>query len=66
MKKKYQSEILKVLYEDALGLYKIGVIDEVQMREFDEECLVHDIPSGTPSPARHPVKAVRHSAGAHR
>lgn len=53
MKKKYQSEILKVLHEDAQGLYKIGAIDEVKMREFDEACLVHDAPqSNTPTALR--------------
>ncbi|MDR3341429.1 MAG: hypothetical protein LBT14_01340 [Treponema sp.] len=42
MKKKYQSEMLMVIHEMAQGLYKIGAIDDVAMREYDEDCLVHD------------------------
>ena len=66
MKKKYQSEILKVLHEDAQGLYKIGAIDEVKMREFDEACLVHGAPqSNTPTALRSPFdKLTEYKEGA--
>ena len=41
MKKKYASEILKVLHEDPEGLHGLGLIDDAKMREYDEGCLVH-------------------------
>jgi DNA-binding transcriptional regulator YiaG len=40
MRLKYKSEILKVLYEDALGLFEIGAITEEQMRETASNCLM--------------------------
>ena len=39
MKKKYQSDLLGAIHETAEGLHKIGVIDEKEMREYDEDCL---------------------------
>jgi len=40
VKKKYQSELFEAIHETATGLYKIGVIDEKEMREYDEDCLI--------------------------
>ena len=37
---KYKSEILEVLHENAVEMYKIGGITETSMREYDEMCLV--------------------------
>jgi len=39
MKKKYQSELLGSIHETAVGLHKAGVIDDKEMREYDEDCL---------------------------
>jgi DNA-binding transcriptional regulator YiaG len=36
---KYKSEILEVLHENAVEMYKIGGITEASMREYDEKCL---------------------------
>jgi DNA-binding transcriptional regulator YiaG len=36
---KYESEILKVIHQDAKAMYKIGAIPEARMREYDEACL---------------------------
>jgi len=36
---KYESEILKVIHQDAKAMYKIGAITEARMREYDEACL---------------------------
>jgi len=36
---KYESEILKVMHQEAKEMYKIGVITEARMREYDEMCL---------------------------
>ncbi|GHV90503.1 hypothetical protein AGMMS50268_10060 [Spirochaetia bacterium] len=42
MKKKYESEALMVCHQSAQTLFKIGVIDADEMREFDEGCLVRE------------------------
>ena len=39
MKDKYQSELLEAIHETAEGLYKIGVIDDKEMKEYDKDCL---------------------------
>ncbi|MCL2444100.1 MAG: hypothetical protein FWD13_11660 [Treponema sp.] len=36
---KYDKEILKVLHEHSVDLYKVGAISETRMREYDEMCL---------------------------
>jgi putative transcriptional regulator len=57
MKKKYDSEILEIIHQDAQGLFEIGAIDAARMREFDEMCLIP-----TPKPAKEisaPVEPVR-------
>jgi len=38
---KYESEILKVMHQEAIEMYKIGVITEARMREYDEMCLLN-------------------------
>jgi len=38
---KYKSEILEVLHENAVEMYKIGGITEASMREYDEMCLIN-------------------------
>jgi hypothetical protein len=35
----FKSEILEVLHENAVEMYKIGGITEASMREYDEMCL---------------------------
>ena len=40
-KMKYESEILKVIHQDAKAMYKIGAITEARMREYDEMCLAN-------------------------
>jgi hypothetical protein len=40
MKRKYQSELLGVLHQDACADYQLGIISEDEMREYDEDCLV--------------------------
>jgi DNA-binding transcriptional regulator YiaG len=39
MDNKYESEFLGSLYETAVGLHKIGVISDVEMREYDRNCI---------------------------
>jgi DNA-binding transcriptional regulator YiaG len=36
---KYNSEIQKAMHQEAVEMYKIGVITEARMREYDEMCL---------------------------
>jgi len=38
--KKYESEALMVIHQDAEGLHRLGIISDAEMREFDEDCLV--------------------------
>ena len=40
--KKYQSEALMVIHQDAEGLHRLGKINESEMKEYDEGCLKHD------------------------
>ena len=46
---KYKSEILEVLHENAVEMYKIGGITETSMREYDEMCLANPKKEKTPS-----------------
>jgi DNA-binding transcriptional regulator YiaG len=45
MKKKYQSEPLMVCHQSAEGLYRLGIISEAEMKEYDEGCLVKELES---------------------
>jgi DNA-binding transcriptional regulator YiaG len=40
--KRYESEALMVLHQDAEGLHRLGIISDAEMREFDEDCLVKE------------------------
>jgi DNA-binding transcriptional regulator YiaG len=40
MKKKYQSEIMEVLYGMAEDLHEIGAISDARMVEYSHDCLV--------------------------
>jgi DNA-binding transcriptional regulator YiaG len=57
MKKKYQSELLKVIHQDAAEWHKIGAIDDARMREYDEDCLVPEPTPKTSSPRQTPTPA---------
>jgi len=48
--KKYESEALKVMHQEAVEMYKIGVISEARMREYDEMCLKNYKPAKKSSP----------------
>ena len=54
MKKKYQSKILRAIHEDMEGLHKLGIVNDAEMKEFDEDCLVKEPVTtyNTSSPAR--------------
>jgi putative transcriptional regulator len=47
MKKKYQSKILEAIHEIAQDLHEVGAIDDKEMKEFDEDCLVPEKPKKT-------------------
>ena len=38
---KYENEALKVIHENAKAKFKIGLISEARMSEFDEMCLLN-------------------------
>jgi len=42
MKNKYNSDLLEALHETAVGLHNIGVINDKEMREYDQDCLVKE------------------------
>jgi len=48
---KYYSEALKVIYQGAKAMYKVGAITEARMREYDEMCLKNYKPAKKSSPA---------------
>jgi DNA-binding transcriptional regulator YiaG len=60
VKKKYQSEALMVCHQDAVGLHRLGLIDDAKMREFDEGCLVPE-PSPKADTQQSPVPAYTQS-----
>jgi hypothetical protein len=43
-KRKYQSEILGVIYEDALADFRVGAISKERLQEYAEGCLVPEAP----------------------
>jgi DNA-binding transcriptional regulator YiaG len=51
MKQKYKSELLEVIYEDALASFRVGAISEERLREYAEDCLVPEAPPCFPSGA---------------
>jgi DNA-binding transcriptional regulator YiaG len=42
MTRKYKSELLGVLHEDALADYQLGIISGEEMREYDRDCLASE------------------------
>ena len=42
MDKKYESEALMVCHQSAESLFRLGIIDADEMKEFDEGCLVQE------------------------
>ena len=57
---KYDDEILQVLHEQAVGMYKAGVISEARMREYDEKCLINQKIIKTSSSAYLNTKNIEH------
>ena len=39
---KYKSEIYEVVHQDAVANFEVGAISEIEMREFDEMCLIQE------------------------
>jgi DNA-binding transcriptional regulator YiaG len=42
MNKKYPSEAMQVIHEDIKGMYKLGIVSEARMKEFDKMCLAQE------------------------
>ena len=42
MKKKYESEMLQVIHEDAKGMHESGIISDERMCEYDKMCLIQE------------------------
>jgi DNA-binding transcriptional regulator YiaG len=43
---KYESDILEMLHENALTEFRLGLITEAEMREYDELCLPEEALQG--------------------
>jgi DNA-binding transcriptional regulator YiaG len=55
----YGREFLDSLHETAIGLHKIGVISDIEMREYDQNCLDREdesAPKSAQKPKTAPVK----------
>jgi hypothetical protein len=55
MDSKYQSDFLGSLHETAVGLHKIGVINDAEMQEYDCTCMG---PDETPEAVNHQKQPV--------
>jgi hypothetical protein len=42
VEKKYKSEIMQIIHEDAVGNFEVGAIGDQKMKEFDEVCLLEE------------------------
>jgi DNA-binding transcriptional regulator YiaG len=62
---KYQSEFLGSLHETALGLHKIGVIDDAEMQEYDRDCLVREDKTLSSETARKKSVISAYASGKH-
>jgi len=40
--KKYKSDAYEAIHEDAMALFEVGAISEVELKEFDEACLFQE------------------------
>ena len=59
MKGKYKSEALEALHETVSGLHKIGLMNEDDMRFYDEGCLVKSAPKAERAPSKKPQGGTR-------
>jgi DNA-binding transcriptional regulator YiaG len=58
MKNKYKTVLLGSLHETATGLHKIGVIDDHEMQEYNQDCLVSNLKSSNEdirTPTQNPI-----------
>jgi hypothetical protein len=66
MKQKYQSELLGVIYEDALASYRVGAISKARLQEYARDCLASEAKRVTVSAGnvskRSPAPIAAHSA----
>jgi DNA-binding transcriptional regulator YiaG len=42
MKKRYESDILRSIHEEAEAMFAVDAITEERMREYDRDCLVQE------------------------
>ena len=63
MRKRYKSEILQIVHEDAVGNFEIGAIDAEKMKEFDEMCLEKEMTADARSTRS---KSIRSAGGGFR
>ncbi|WP_010263604.1 hypothetical protein [Treponema primitia] len=63
--KKYKSPALRHIHQEAVGLYKHGIINAAEMREFDKDCLVSGASTFTTSHIPRIAAAITASPGRH-
>jgi hypothetical protein len=52
--KRYESEALMVMHQQAEGLHRLGIISDAEMKEYDKDCLIQE--PETPKEAENPQK----------
>jgi DNA-binding transcriptional regulator YiaG len=60
---KYESDILETIHQNAITEFKLGLISEAEMREYDEVCLSPETSEGNTAKAdiTHEVVNIEHS-----
>jgi len=58
---KYESDILEAIHEQALSEFRLGLISEADMREYDEACLPAEALQKTNSNNDHETVNIEHA-----
>jgi len=40
--KRYETEALMVMHQQAEGLHRLNIISDAEMKEYDEDCLIQE------------------------
>jgi putative transcriptional regulator len=61
--KKYKSPVMRHIHQEAASLYKHGIINAAEMREFDKDCLVKPEIAGNSTGGKSPMVAAPSASG---
>jgi len=42
MNRKFKSDMLEAIYDEAVSMYEVGAISEERMRQFGRDCLIQE------------------------